>query len=102
MGIANATELSKKIQNRGTRGISNPNEIRPSEYKAPISIASRKKMKHRAKVSLREKILIIHRVVNQLHPQKEEAKEFRVSEQLVSFFCVKARKNPKFLDRLSA
>ena len=46
--------------------------------------------------------MIIHRVVNQLHSLKEVAKEFRVSQQLVSKFCVKARKNPKFLDELSA
>jgi len=79
MGLANAAELSKKIQNRGSRSTANPNEIKPSEYKEPISIACRKKGKHRAKVTLREKILMIHRVINQYHSEKEVAKEFRVS-----------------------
>ena len=67
MGIANAAGLSKKIQNRGSKGSSNPNEIKPSEYKVPTSIACRRRGKHRPRVSLREKILIIHRVINQHH-----------------------------------
>ncbi len=69
MGLANATELGKKIMNRGTKSTTNPNEIKPSEYKEPVSIATRKRIKRRPKVTLREKIQIIHRVINQHHSQ---------------------------------
>ena len=100
--MANAAELSKKIQSRGTKSSANPNEIKPSEYREPVSIACRKKGKRRPKITLREKILIIHRVINQYHSEKEVEKEFRISQPYVSRLCVKARKNPKFLDELSA
>ena len=100
--MANATELSKKIQSRGSRGTTTTNDIKPSEYKVPTSIASRKKGKHRAKVTLREKILMIHRVINQYHSVKEVAKEFRISQPYISRLCCKARKNPKFLAELAA
>ena len=102
MGLATATELSKKIQNRGDKSLSNPNEIRPAEYKEHVSAASRKKGKHRPKVTLREKIEMVHKVINQYHSVKEVAKEFRISQPYVSRLCVQARKNPKFLSELSA
>ena len=67
------------LQSRGTGVKRNPNEVSPAEYIEPTSIASRKKGKHRKKLTVTDKINIVHRIMNLYHPAREVAKELRIS-----------------------
>ena len=51
-------------------------------------------------MSTGEKIRIVHKVIFQMLPLKDVAKEFRISQQYVSILANKTRRNPKFLGDL--
>ena len=95
-------ELNKKLQNRGTGVKAAPNEIKPSEFKEPTGILKRRKGKHRPKLTAREKVRIVHRVIHQHHFEKDVAKEYRISQQRVNYLCQKAKKNPMFLAEIAS
>ena len=47
-----------------------------------------------------EKIDLVHKYLIRNIPAASLAKEFRISQQYVSFLVVKARKNPKFYEEM--
>ena len=53
--------------------------ISPSEYKEPTSINCRRKGKHRPKLTVKDKIDIVHRSIIKNHFEKDIAKEFRIT-----------------------
>ena len=101
-GLNSAAELGKKLQNRGTGVKKDPYDIQPKEYIEPTDIVCRKKGKGRPKLTVREKIKIVHKVICEHHSEKEVAKEHRISQQYVSYLCMKTRKNPKFLTEMAS
>ena len=66
-------ELCKKLENRGTGIKANPYKIKRSECVEMTPIASMKKGKHRPKLTLADKVSIIHKIIHQLQPVKEVA-----------------------------
>ena len=103
-GLRSAAGLSKRLESRGAgqglgkhkRG-SRKGEIYPNEYIEPTDPNSRKRGKRRPKLSLSEKIGVVHRVIINNHMVKDVAKEFRISQCYVSQLVQKTRRNPKFL-----
>jgi len=96
-GVESIEELSKKLQNRGTGLRKNPFEIKPAEYIEPTPKACRKRGKGRPKLTAGDKIDIVHKVLHGLHPEKDVAKEYRITQQCVSLLSNKAKKNHSFL-----
>ena len=100
-GLDDAGKLGKKIRNRGSGIRPIPNEIHPSEYKETIPGSHRKRSRTKNKLTLSEKILIVHQVVIQLKPLKQVAKEHRVTASYISLIVQKVKKNPKLLSELT-
>jgi len=83
-GFNSAGELSKKLQNRGTGKKKSAYDISPKEYIEPTDIVYRKKGKRRPKLTVKEKIMIVYKVIHEYHSEKEVAKEFRITQSYVS------------------
>ena len=56
-----------------------PDPLLPSEFEVPTSIACRSRIKNRPKLTLKDKVNILHRVIIEKHFEKDVAKEFRIS-----------------------
>ena len=68
--------------------------IDPSDFKEPVSIASRRRGGKRPKLRTQDKIAIVHQVLCQHIPEKEVAKEFRISLGYLSRLPNMARRKP--------
>jgi len=95
-GLNYACELSKKLQNRGTGKKIDLYNIKPKEYIKLTDIVHRKKSKRRPKLTIKEKIMIVHKVIHEHHSEMEVAKEYRITRQYVSYLCMKTTRNPKY------
>ena len=76
--------------------------IHPSEYIDPTNPLARKRGRKRSKLTTRDKIQIVHKVLCQHHTVKEVAKEYRISQPYTSLLVTKAKKKPGFLDEIAA
>ena len=94
------SKLSDKIRDRGTRLKKNLNSFDSNEFIGETTPSYRKK-RSRGHLSLSEKIDIVRQVKFKFVPQREVAKEFRVSVATVSALTMKAHKDPKYLRELA-
>jgi len=78
-GFEASFRLSRKLMNRGEDRAPMLKPIKPSEYKEQTSPDSRRRGRGRPKLTAGNKIRIIHKVIFQLQPVKEVAKEFRIT-----------------------
>jgi len=85
------------MRNRGSGISRNPHEIHPSEYKEIVPISHRKKCRTKNKVTLSEKIKIVHEVLCKLRPIAHVAKEYRIAATYVSTIVTKVKKKPSLL-----
>ena len=90
--LVETNKLSNKVRDRVASVKKNLEKLEPNEFIEPTSAASRHKLKNRETLSLSDKIDIVEKVKFKWVPQKEVAKEFRVSESTVSQLMLKVRR----------
>jgi len=71
-------QLIEKLRNRGTGKQHNPFALKPSDFKEQTAPGMRKRGRRREKVTLSEKIEMVHMVTIQQFPVKHVAAEYRV------------------------
>ena len=71
-----------------------------AQLKEEMCPALRKRGRCRQKVTLSEKIEMVHKVTIQRFPVKDVATEYRVLQSYIYQLVIKAKKNPKFLTEL--
>ena len=92
--------LAKKIRTRGT-GARGTDHIPPvAAFKEPVPIDKRKRCRSKNKLSVEEKITIVHQVICQKFKHADIAKEHRITHGYVSLLALKASKNRKFIEEL--
>ena len=96
-----ACKLARKLQARGYGVKEKKPTLSVAECKEPASVDSRRRGKNRPKLSVKEKIEIIYKVICKELPEKDVAKEFRVSANYVSKLITKIRRRPRFLRELA-
>ena len=69
----------------------------PRDFIQPTCIIARRNGGNRPKLTTGDKIAIVHKILCQHVPEKNVAKEFRISRGYVSTLSNKARRNPGVL-----
>ena len=90
----------RKVRSRGTNAIKKENEIKPSEYRNPVTIGRRRRVRKRANLTIDEKVAIVHSIIVDLNTMSDVAKEYRVTVACVSNLVRAAKKVPSFLREL--
>ncbi len=70
------------------------------DYKEPVPINLKRRIKRKKILSLKEKVQLVHKVLVQHQFLKDVAKEYHITQPAVSNIVRKAKKNPRFLDEL--
>ena len=92
--------LSKKIRARGSSEGKISTTPPVSAFRRPTPIDMRKRSRTNKKVTLLEKITIIHQAVVLQYKHADIAKEHRISPQYVGYLAKKAEKSSRFIDEL--
>ena len=90
----------RKVRSRGTNPIRKENEIKPSEYRNPVTIGRRRRVRKRANLTIGEKVAIVHSIIVDLNTMSDVAKEYRVTVACISNLVRAAKKVPGFLREL--
>ena len=99
-GIKEVEGLDKEAKRRGHSKTSLDTPESLPDFKMEVPIGCRKRRRRRGTLTLANKVDIAHQVLVQLHMQKEVAKQYRVSQCVVSAIITKAKKSPDFLQAL--
>ena len=102
MSDEDVKKLSKRLRNRDDGTVKETNPIKGSEYIVPVSPSCRRRGSKRAKLTVGQKIKIVHKVIHWKVLVQDVAKEFRITSPYVSNLVSKARRNPKFLEEMIA
>lgn len=94
------SKIAKKISRWNEKTRKAKNFIDQRAFIEPTSVATRKRLKKRQKVSGTEILNIAHRVLVEKHFMKDVAKEFRITIPRVSVIVGKVSKNTKVLQEM--
>ena len=71
-------------------------QLRP-DFNQSVAINSRKRSKRRRPLTTSEKVDIVYRVLVSYEKHAEIAREYRVTQQVIAYLIMKAKKNKEFL-----